>query len=64
MNDHSSGATRVTDNTWKTPSGTTFTTPINDAPSYGTAITIYDGSGGKTAGTWINNEAVKNNTGS
>lgn len=57
--DNSSGATHVADNTWKTPGGTTFTTPSNDAPSHGTTITIYDGNGGKTSGTWMNGEAVK-----
>jgi hypothetical protein len=62
--DNSSGATYVSDNTWKTPGGQHFTTPSNDAPTYGAAITIYDRNGGKTAGTWINNEAVKDNTGS
>jgi hypothetical protein len=64
MDDNSSGATRVTDNSWKTPSGQHFTTPSKDAPIYGSPISIHNGNGGSDAGTWISGEAVKNSTGS
>ncbi len=64
LNDNSSGAKHVSGNTWRDNSGATFATPTKDAPSYGTPITIYDGNGNGTSGSWISGAAVKDKAGS